>query len=239
MRLGRRGWRPGADGRRPFERCGSGAQVGDSSIFAAAQQDPAHDEPDDDHGEQTDLDHRAGEPVALVDVVPGRLHAQDDELLERCEDAGHQERLDDDLPLLERHAHGIEQLDEHEHQQQRVQHRDERLGAALVGCAGQLDRGSHEQHDGAGREHDGARDIDHVLGPGEQPVTEAHVWWWRGLLRDRPGHQPTVAGLARRRTRCSHRSRPVWTTKTSSQAARTSTTQCSPVRTRVNPMASG
>ena len=87
----------------------------------ASHQERGHRQEQDDAAEHADAGHRVAEPVALLAHELGRLQAEDDDLLDGGDDAGHEERLRHQPVLDHRRPHRGQQLQQDEHQEQPVE----------------------------------------------------------------------------------------------------------------------
>jgi hypothetical protein len=74
--------------------------------------------------------------------------------------------------LRERRPHGAEQLDEHEHEQERVEHRGGGLGDPLALERHQVPGGLRQQCGGAGQQQQAGEDVEDLFGGLQPPVGE-------------------------------------------------------------------
>jgi hypothetical protein len=130
----------------------------------------AHREQQDHDAEHADLLH------PLVELGPGLVgqgQRGDDDLLDRRDDAHHEERLGDEASFGHRGADRAQQLDQDEHEQQAVEGGGHRVDRAGVGAIDEPVAHGHERGDGAHEQQHGHADVDHPLAQQHRGVQRA------------------------------------------------------------------
>ncbi len=137
------------------------------------------------HGEQRHLHHRVAELDlgARVDQM-GELRGHHQDPAGGRDEPHDQERLGHERVRLERHLHGVEQLDDHQDQEGAVEQLDDRLdGRPCEDARPQRPGAGHQQRSGTVGEKQAQPDVDDVLEAAEGP-------------RDGGAHRPPAgAGL--------------------------------------------